>query len=41
MNGAALVGPLRFVSYVVVALMAAAMVYSGYITVSYWSGIGV
>jgi hypothetical protein len=37
----AFTGPLRILSYVIVLLMAIAVVYAGYITVSYWSGIGV
>lgn len=34
-------GPLRVLSYVIVAAMAAAMVYAGGISLAYWSGIGV
>lgn len=41
MRETALTGPLRILSYVIVLLMAIAVVYAGYITVSYWSGIGV
>ncbi len=32
---------LRLLSTVVLALMAIAILYSGYITLKYWSGIGV
>lgn len=34
-------GPLKLLSYVVILLMLIAMVYSGYISIEYWSGIGV
>lgn len=34
-------GPLKLFSYVVILLMVVAMVYSGYISIAYWSGIGV
>ncbi len=33
--------PLRFFSFVVLALMAAAIVYAASISVLYWTGIGV
>ena len=33
--------PLKIFSYLVLLLMAAAIVYSSYISVRYWSGIGV
>lgn len=36
-----LVGPLRVFGYVVVLLMAVAIVYAAYISVTYWSGIAV
>ena len=35
------VAPLRLFAYVVVALMLAAIVYAGFISIKYWSGIGV
>ena len=34
-------GPLRLVSYVIVASMAGAVLYAFYISVTYWTGIGV
>ena len=34
-------GPLRLVSHVIVALMAAAVLYAFYMSVTYWTGIGV
>lgn len=34
-------GPLKLVSYVIVLLMAAAVLYAAYISVTYWTGIGV
>ncbi len=34
-------GPLRVVSYVIVASMAGAVLYAVYISVTYWTGIGV
>lgn len=34
-------GPLRLVSYLIVLLMALAVLYAAYISVKYWSGIGV
>jgi len=33
--------PLRWVSFVVLALMAVAVVYAGYISIVHWSGIAV
>jgi hypothetical protein len=33
--------PFRLVSYVIVALMAAAVLYAFYMSVTYWTGIGV
>jgi hypothetical protein len=36
-----LVGPLKVFAYVVVLLMAIAMLYAAYISVSYWPGIAV
>ncbi len=41
MQGSALIELLKILGYLMVVLMAAAIVYSSYITVSYWSGIGV
>jgi hypothetical protein len=35
------IGPFKVFGYVVVVLMAAAMVYAAYITITYWSGINV
>ena len=35
------VAPLRFFSYVVVALMLVAIVYAAFISIKYWSSIGV
>lgn len=34
-------GPLKLLSYVIALLILIAMLYSGYISVQYWSGIGV
>lgn len=34
-------GPLKLFSYVVILLMVIAMVYSAYISIKYWAGIGV
>lgn len=34
-------GPLKLLSYVVVLLMLVAILYGGYISLKYWSGIGV
>jgi len=36
-----LIGPFRIFGYVVVLLMLVAMLYAAYISVKYWSGIGV
>jgi hypothetical protein len=36
-----LVGPLKVFGYVVVLLMAVAMLYAAYISITYWSGIAV
>lgn len=36
-----LVGPLKVLGYVVVLLMAVAMLYAAYISITYWSGIAV
>jgi hypothetical protein len=36
-----LVGPLKVFGYLVVLLMAVAMVYAAYISITYWSGIAV
>lgn len=36
-----LAGPLKVFGYVVVLLMLLAMLYAGYISVTYWSGISV
>jgi hypothetical protein len=41
MQGAAIGTTFRMVGYLVLLLMAAAMVYAGAITVTYWRGIGV
>lgn len=41
MDGKALVAPLRVLSYVVIAAMAAALLYAAYIAVANWAGIGV
>ena len=35
------VAPLRLFGYVVVALMLVAIVYAAFISIKYWSGIGV
>ena len=35
------VAPLRLFSYVVVALMLVAIAYASFISIKYWSGIGV
>ena len=35
------VAPLRLFNYVVVALMLVAIVYAAFISIKYWSGIGV
>jgi hypothetical protein len=34
-------GPLKLVSYVIVLLMALSVAYGAYISVTYWTGIGV
>jgi hypothetical protein len=34
-------GPVKLVSYVIVAAMAGAVLYAFYISVTYWAGIGV
>jgi hypothetical protein len=34
-------GSLKLLSYVIVLLMAVAVLYAAYISVTYWSGIGV
>lgn len=36
-----LVGPLKVFGYVVVLLMAVAMLYAAYISITYWPGIAV
>ena len=36
-----LFGPLKVFGYVVVLLMAVAMLYAAYISITYWSGIAV
>ena len=41
MDGKAFVAPLRILSYVTVAAIAAALLYAGYIVVANWSGIAV
>ena len=41
MDGKALVVPLRILGYVVLAAMAAALVYAAYISFVNWSGIAV
>ena len=35
------IGPFRIFGYTVVLLIAAAMLYSAWISLAYWSGIGV
>ena len=35
------IGPFRIFGYAVVLLMAVAMLYAAWISVTYWSGIGV
>jgi hypothetical protein len=40
-QGAALHGSLKVFSYVVLLLMAVAIIYAGFIGVKYWTGIGV
>jgi hypothetical protein len=34
-------GPLKLLGYAIVALMAVAVIYAAYISVTYWTGIGV
>jgi hypothetical protein len=34
-------GPLKLVSYLIVLLMALAVIYAVYISATYWAGIGV
>jgi hypothetical protein len=34
-------GPLKIFSYVIILLMLLALLYSGFISIKYWSGIGV
>ncbi len=41
MNNKAVIGSLRVLSYVVLAAMAAALVYAAYISFVNWSGIAV
>jgi len=41
MHGKAMVGPLRILSYVVLAAMAAALVYAAYISLANWASIAV
>ncbi len=41
MHGARYYTPLKIVGFVVLALMAVAVIYSAYITVTHWTGIGV
>lgn len=41
MDTRALYAPLKIFGYVVLLLMAVAVVYAGYISIKYWSGIGV
>jgi hypothetical protein len=41
MNPQTMVSPLRWLGYVVLASMAAAVIYAGYISISYWPGIAV
>lgn len=41
MHGSALYAPLRLFSFLVLLLMLCAIIYGGYISVTYWSGIGV
>lgn len=41
MKNAPYVTPFRIASYVVLLLMAAAIVYSGVMAVTHWTGIGV
>lgn len=41
MNGARYHTPMKIVGYVVLALMAIAVIYAAYITLTHWAGIGV
>jgi hypothetical protein len=41
MQNAAFYIPLKIASQLILVLMAAAIVYGGYISLHYWSGIGV
>lgn len=41
MQGSSRNTPFKILSYVIIALMAVAMVYAAYISLKYWSGIGV
>jgi hypothetical protein len=41
MHGEAFFAPLRILSYVVLASMLGALVYSGWISLTHWTGIGV
>jgi hypothetical protein len=34
-------GPIKLVGYLIVLLMAVAVLYAAYISVTYWAGIGV
>ncbi len=41
MHGAAYHTPMKIVGYIVLLLMAIAIIYAGYITLTHWAGIGV
>jgi hypothetical protein len=41
MKNNAVAGSLRIVSYVVIGVMAAALIYAGYISLANWAGIAV
>lgn len=41
MSGAAYYTPMKIVGYIVLFLMAVALIYAGYITLTHWAGIGV
>jgi hypothetical protein len=41
MRSAAFITPLKIVGYVVLAAMAAAIVWAAYISITHWNGIGV
>lgn len=41
MNGAPYYTPMKIVGYIVLLLMAVAIIYAGYITLTHWAGIGV